>query len=154
MIKETLILTVVQYYGVQTTGGTTTVTVTLGSSGPARAEVDEFSGNATSGVFDVYNTNSGNSATASTTLSPANNGELIVACMVNTGGVTPSSGTVYALTSTSSSNLGVEYKLSGTTSETPSFTLTSNPWVIAASAYKVPGTSTVTSPTSLLMGIG
>lgn len=72
-----------QFYGVQTTGGTTSITANFsGSSVSKIVNLSEFSGNDTTNglTFDATTTGSGSSSSLScSTLTPAASGELVVA---------------------------------------------------------------------------
>lgn len=153
--------TMYQYYGVQVTGGATTVTVNLSASSTARADVDEFSGGqqTNASVFDVATSNtgaSGVSASLATPLAPANNGELISASLAPSVTVsTFVAGTNYTL-GVNQNNLASEYRLSGTTSETaPISWTTSANWILVAGAY-IPLASSVSVSVSYktLLGVG
>lgn len=129
-----------QYYGVQTNGGATTVTVSWVNSTAARIILDEFSGNATTNaaVFDKSATNTGTSTSGSGTLAPTSSGELISAGYLFGTAGTFTAGTDYTA-STANTNGSAEYRLSGTTSETmPASWTNSVSWVLVAGAYKKP----------------
>ena len=76
---------VYQAYGVQTTGGATTVTCTFSASTTGkRVVITEFSGNATTNAtaYDKDSNGSGTGTAASvTSFTPTNNGELISATL-------------------------------------------------------------------------
>lgn len=132
-----------QYYGVQVTGGATTITVNYSSGVGNRTFVNEFSGGKTTNVtvFDKSAENSGNGSSGSLSLSPTNSGELIVAFKAaNTGGtITHTAGTNYTLApdgTNGSISSAIEYRLSGTTSETAPITWNnSDLWTEVAGAY-------------------
>lgn len=135
-----------QFYGVQKTGGATTITVSWPGVLATRMIADEFSGGATTNatVFDVATSNFGSSTSGSGTLSPAASGELISAGYLLTSGGTFTAGTGYT-TSTTNTDGSAEYNLSGTTSETmPASWTNSANWVLVAGAYK-PSSSPVVS---------
>lgn len=145
-----------QYYGVQITGGATSVTVTLSSSATSRVIVDEFSGNASTNasVFDkatstTSSAGSATSATLSPPLTPTNSGELIaVGLMLNNNITSLTAGTNYVIANSNELNFGTEYRLSSTTSETaPISWTTSVPWTEVAGAY-IPSTLVTTTSTS------
>lgn len=116
------------FYGVQVTGGATTITVNLNFSSGVNVVVDEYSGGASTNatVFDVNATGTTASGTGLYTinLAPSATGKLIVAFLANNSGVNISSAASgYTLYSNASGyGLSSEYKLSGTTSELPGAT--------------------------------
>lgn len=134
-------ITVYQYYGVQTTGGATTLTVNLPSAQAIRICVEEFSGGLTTNatVFDKVATNLGGGAdtSASLTLAPSKAGELISVFLVTTGGGTFTAGSNYTI-GTQNTNGTSEYRLSSLTSETAPISWTSGTisgWAEIAGAY-------------------
>ncbi len=130
-------VTAFQFYGVQVTGGATQVTVSWTTSATLRATIDEFSGgmqtNAT--VFDKVATNNGTGTSASVTLAPTNNGELVVATInLNNGATSLVIGTNYL--AGTSGVATTEYRKVSTTSETaPLSWTTSVTWAEIAGAY-------------------
>lgn len=137
-----------QAYGVQVTGGVTTITVTKDNTLFIRVIADEFSGFTgggtinNAGVYDTRTTGTGTGTAVSvSTLTPAATGELIVSSMINDGsGALWTAGAGYTLYGTSSSNLmQTQYKLSSASSETAPATLSgSTNWYNVATAFKVP----------------
>lgn len=131
------------YYGVQTTAGATTVTVTVSGAATFRCFVSEFSGGATSNaaVFDKVATNTGSGVTASVTLSPSAPGNLIVANIGPNPSISSHTLTNANYTASIISTSVQYYRLSSTTSETaPVDFLPSAPWNLIASSFK-PSTS-------------
>lgn len=134
---------VYQAYGVQVTGGTTTITCHFsGTVTSKRCGADEFSGGATTNasVFDTQQSGTGSGLTLSvSTLTPANTGELIVASMsTHASNYTAGSGfTMYNGTNPVSTRS--EYKLSGGATETAPATVdgTSDSWCEIATAFKL-----------------
>lgn len=139
-----------QAYGVQITGGVTSITVTFNAADVGiQAGADEYAGgkktNAT--VFDKYGTNDGTGTSQSVgALSPANgSGELIVATLSNGfGGTTPTitAGTSYTESVTGTTSPGGkpfvwgEYRLDSTSSETaPASSSVSMSWAEIAVMY-------------------
>lgn len=144
--------TVTMAYGVQTTGGATSITITFGGQDLAkRCGADEYhssngplTSNAT--TFDVESTGTGvGTAGAVTTFNPATSGELIVGVMVRQQTSTWTAGTNYTLYGgAASSSARTQYRLSGTTSETAPFTLFSSVnWSAAAMAFIEPTPASV-----------
>jgi hypothetical protein len=143
-------------YGVQTTGGATTVTAaTPGGTASKRCFAVEFSGNASSNAaaFDTYTTGSGTTETSLSvsTLTPAASGELIVAFVSTQSSATGKSwtaGSGYTLYGGGSGNQTVrgEYKLSSGSSETAPITLNAagTSWVEVAAAFIPAGAPTPT----------
>jgi hypothetical protein len=134
-----------QYYGVQTSGGATSITVNLSSAQDLDIGVNEYAGGRTTNatVFDKAATNTGTGTSASVSLAPTSSGELIdTGAIIFNGTSNPVSGTGYVnggfdqTTHTAYTQL----KLSGTTSETAPATWTgSSAWGEIASAF-VPNT--------------
>lgn len=129
-----------QFYGVAQTGGATTITVNWTGSFFARIDMEEFSGNAPTNalVFDQGASNFGATATASSaTIKPSRVGELIVAGVDQNSTVTATTaGANYVLDNSGSGLLGVQHRLSGTTSETAPMTwTTSSSWEEVVGAY-------------------
>lgn len=125
-------------YGVAVTGGATSVTASWTGVGNVRITVDEYSGgmqtNAT--VFDVANSGTGLAVTSSSvSLTPTNNGELIVGALSTSAGSSIVAGSGYTLANNNSSN-ATEYKLSGTTSESVAYSwTTSSAYAQCAAAF-------------------
>jgi len=132
-------------YGIQTTGGATSITIDMSSSGLRVAEAAIFSGfgNASNNtnVFDVRAEATGSSTTPSLSLSPSASGELIVASVMTLIGGTATAGTDYTLTKSANQRIQNEYRLSGTTSETAPMTTTATDWNEIAIAFKDGGSS-------------
>ncbi len=141
-----------QSYGVQTTGGTTSITVNFSASSATvkSTGAEEYSGGETTNaaIIDVRGSASATATSiTSSTITPAAAGELIVC----TGGVNASrtwtAGTGYTLyLGTNPNQLIAQYKLSGTTSEAPSMSISgagARIFIIAQSykAYTAPSTS-------------
>lgn len=143
-----------QAYGVQVTGGATTITVNLSSSTNIRAGADEYSGGKTTNatVFDATQTGTGNSTSLSTaTLTNASTGELIV----STGGLTTAAnwtqGSGYTLyNGTGSVTLRSQYKLSGASTETAPCTIdgSAQAWTEIVRSY-IPNTVAPTNKGSM-----
>lgn len=139
------------FYGVQVTSGVTTITLTMSGSVNSRASVAEFSGGAlTNGsVFDVAGTGTGTGTSyATSTFTPANSGELVVAGFARTNGIsTFSAGASYTLDDDGTLTNDLYYRLSATTSETaPGSGTASLNWVVNAAAFlQVTATPTPTS---------
>lgn len=124
-------------YGVQTTGGSTTFTATAdAASASMKFNIDEFSGGLTTNgsVFDIAGEATGNSTSPSATVTPTQSGNLIVVSLGhNTGSYTVPSG--FTIGSTQAS-CRMAYKLSGTTSESGTGTLSSsNTWAQATISF-------------------
>ena len=138
-------------YGVQTTGGATTVTAsTPGGTATKRCFAVEFSGGASTNaaVFDVSTKGSGTTETSLSvsTLTPAATGELIVAFVSTQSSATGKSwtaGSGYTLYGGGSGSQTVrgEYNLSSGSSETAPITLNAagTNWVEIAAAFKPSG---------------
>lgn len=132
-----------QYYGVQVTGGVTTVTIELSASTGCNAIVDEFSGGASTNVtvFDKASTGSGSSATSSsvTSFTPTADGSLISA-FINTDTSVSSftAGANYTLSQAAGGSKNAQYRLSSSGAETaPASWTTSSVWREVAGAYIV-----------------
>ncbi len=122
----------VQAYGVQTTGGVTTVTVTVGSATDFVVVVDEFSGlTGTPTNAENYDTVGSNGAggelytnpfALGTAITPVQSGCLISVLVMNLGAYTYTAGTGYTMYGTGIYSGGAYlrsmYKLSSSTSET------------------------------------
>lgn len=128
-------------YGVQVTGGVTTVTASFsGSSGTKRVNVDEYSGAGSTNAlaYDTHQTGTGTgTALATSTLTPSATGELIVAFGLSRNAVTWTAGSGYTIYS-GSGTIGIrsEYKLSGAASETAPITISSSQtWAEIAIAF-------------------
>lgn len=131
-----------QAYGVQVTGGATTITVTLSTSIAVRLGADEYSGTAASNaaVADQSSTGTGSgSSLAVSSFSPSATGLLIVACGNIAASPTWTAGSGYVLASGSGSvAMRSQYKLSGAASETaPMTTSLSTEWAEIARSYKL-----------------
>lgn len=116
-------ISIYQFYGVQVTGGATSITVSWTGGGSVAPIAEEFSGGATSNaaIFDKSSTGTGSAATsgAVTSFAPTNSGELIVSSIIFNAVISsPTAGTNYALGISSSTTKATEYRLNGTTSET------------------------------------
>lgn len=131
-----------QFYGVQVTGGATTITINKsGTVNTWRTTVDEFNGgnitNAT--VFDKSSaqTNAGTSSALSTPIAPTTAGELIVSGVsFLTAPGSPVVATGYTIGTLGAATAGSQYKLSGTTSETAGMTWTGGTtWSNIVSAF-------------------
>lgn len=139
-----------QYYGVQITGGATTVTVTLNISGTSRAVMDEYSGGASTNasVFDKSSIRVSSTMATSATVtsfSPTSAGELIVAgLMLSTAVTAITAGAGYIIANNVETTIGTQYNLSSSTTETAPISWTStSTWTELAGAY-IPATTTVT----------
>jgi hypothetical protein len=151
-------VSIVQSYAV-VASGVTSVTVTLstnvGPAGAAGVIVDEFSGNATSSVFDVSGTGSGTGTSlATSTFTPSVSGRLIVATIIgylaDIAGWTAGSGyTLYGQRDYSGYPImRTQYNLSGSTSETAPATvsyLVLDEWAEIATAFKQAGAVNTTN---------
>jgi hypothetical protein len=149
---------VYQAYGVQVTGGVTTVTVNFSVSTSARAGADEYSGGATTNaaIADAFLAGAKTTGTnVSTTLNPAANGELVVATIGLLAARTYTAGTNYTMyNGTGSVTIRSMYNLNATTSETAPCTLsTSTDWVEVTRAYKPLAASSSVKQLALL-GVG
>lgn len=127
-------------YGVQVSGGATTVTVNFSGATSGRFLVDEYSGNASTNAatFDVVGTGTGTgTSAAASTFTPAASGELIVAVMGRAAAAaTWTAGASYTLASTATLSHVTEYRLSSTTSETAPATISlSQTWGVLAVAF-------------------
>lgn len=128
--KFTAQRSVYQAYGMQITGGATSVSVAFSSTGTYHVGADEYSGfvaGATNtDVFDERSTGTEVGTDGAVEVSPAltpDTGELIVATVGNTTeGATWTAGSGYTLYNGSSNRLQSEYKLSSSTSETAPIT--------------------------------
>jgi hypothetical protein len=130
-----------QYYGVQTVNGTTSITITLGSSQDITAVANEYSGGNTTNatVFDTAVVSTGTGTSSSISLSPAKAGELIdTGVLIFSGGVSPVSGSNYTNGGFDQANhtAFTEFRLAGTTSEiAPASWTGSSAWGEIASAF-------------------
>lgn len=126
-------------YGVQTASATTiTITLTGGTIG-GWYFFSEFSGAAdtNAGVIDVESSATGTTITPSATISPSASGKLIVGFASVFNSATWTVGSGYTMVG-SNSRGRIEYKLSGTTSETVSFTATtSQAWGAFAKSFNI-----------------
>lgn len=146
-----------QIYGVQITGGATTVTTTISSSTTSRVVLDEFSGGASTNatVFDKSSTGTSGGASqlsaSVTSFSPIAAGELISAGIFLTTAVTAiTAGTGYVIANNVQTTIGTEYRLSSTTTETaPISWTTSSIWGEIAGAYKVASSPSIPPSTSI-----
>lgn len=129
---------VYQFYGVQVTGGATQVQLSWTGTSTVRAGATEFSGGQKSNaaVFDKAASATGTGTSASLSIAPTNEGELVVVgTHLNTGASAVVAGTNYILATTNAS-LSEEYRLKATTSETaPLSWTTSVGWAEVAGAY-------------------
>lgn len=129
---------VYQFYGVQITGGATQITINWTNSSTVRAGATEFSGGQKTNVavFDKVASNTGTGTSASSTLAPTTDGQLVVVgTHLNTGASAVVAGTNYILATTNTS-LSEEYRLKATTSETtPLSWTTSVAWAQIAGTY-------------------
>lgn len=146
-----------QAYGVQVTGGVTTVSVTPSASNTMRCGADEYSGGKTTNatVFDVTKTGTGTSTSlAVSTLTPAATGELIVGSYAVVGTPTWTNGTNYVLYSGGTTNTRSQYRLSSGASETAPVTISggSVAWNAIASAFIPLGASS--TKTLAALGVG
>jgi hypothetical protein len=139
-------------YGVQITGGATTITVTWGNNQFHRAGADEFhssNGALTSNAatFDTSSTGQGTIETsyAVTTMTPAANGELIVVLVKEAPTKATTAGSGYTLYNGTGTGQVSMYKLSGTTSETAPATVAtaSGNWGEIALAFIEPTPASV-----------
>lgn len=142
-------------YGVQITGGSTTFTATADAgSATMRLNIDEFSGGLTTNgsVFDMAGTATGTSTSPSASVTPTQSGNLIVVSLGhNTGSYTVPSG--FTLGS-SQASCRMAYKLSGTTSETGTGTLSSsNTWAQATLSFN-PDSAPPPSSLNVILLIG
>lgn len=132
--------TVYQFYGVATSGGSTTVTPSWTSSAALRVTVEQFSGGMSSNatVFDTTISTSafGTGTSSAASIAPTAAGELIVASIgLASGAASITVGSGYSF-GTSQISLTTEYKLSGTTSETAPLSWTNSlTWAEIAAAY-------------------
>ena len=136
-------------YGVQVTGGATTFTSTFATAVQAkRIQVDEYSGTASTNAsaFDVSNAGTGTgTAVASSAITPAATGELIIGWMAKASAGTFTAGSGYTLTSSAIGNTVAQYLLSGTSSETGPATISASMnWQEILLAFKAPATPTPT----------
>lgn len=142
-------------YGVQVTGGATTITAHFsGSSFAKRMHADEYNSSvgalvSNAAAFDVSTTGTGTSTTpAVSTLTPAATGELIVAVLRPQTSSTQTAGTGYTkYGGVVNGSLNTEYKLSGAATETAPWTLASSAaWAEIAAAFKEPTAGGVLVP--------
>lgn len=129
-----------QAYAIQSTGGATSVTVTVSANASINAIVNEYSGfssgNTNATAYDGVATGTGTSTSLSTsTLTPTASGSLIVCTMrANGGSLAAGSGyTAYGIIGTIT---GMQYKLSSGASETCPATAASGDWGIIGMAFK------------------
>lgn len=144
--------TVTQYqvYGVQITGGATTLTVNFSGSVSFRIGADEYSGAATSNatVVDQSATNTATGTTMNLTLNPSAGGKLVVVTLQTASIGTFTAGTNYTLylNSGSAQTLVSMYRLSSSTSETcPATNSTSGTWSEMARSYNPSASPAITS---------
>jgi hypothetical protein len=138
-------------YGVQTTGGTTTVTLTFSAAGSKRTGADEYHSSngslaSNAAAFDATTSGTGTgTAAATSTLTPAATGELIIGATAVGVAATMTAGTGFtAYSGGGSTAVTSEYKLSGAATETAPMTIsTSAAWVDIAAAFKEPSVSLV-----------
>ena len=130
------------FYGVQVTGGVTTITANKSGSVFSRMTIIEFSGNGTTNAstFDTEKTGTGAGTDLSvSTLTPAASGELIVSFGLLNNFLTWTAGAGYTLENQANpEQLKGQYKLSGTTSETAPMKVVSDSfgWGEHAKAFK------------------
>lgn len=141
-----------QYYGVQVTGGATTVTVNLSGSIAVRVDVDEFNGGALTNAAIFDNSSSGNGTGTSATVTSFNIarvGALISASVSPVSTITtPVAGANYTL-GQNQANLPSQYRLSSSTSETAPISWTnSSQWAEVAASY-LPLTTTTSKANSV-----
>jgi len=134
-----------QAYGVQTTGGATSITVTISGSATTLACIaDEYSGfaagNTNTTVNDGRQTGTGTGTSLSvSTLTPTATGRLIVASGIRMAdGNTFTAGTDYTEYGNSTGVYAAsEYRLSSASTETAPFTISSSgTWCEIANAFK------------------
>jgi len=131
-------------YGVQTTGGATTITANFtGSSATKRCFAGEFSGgeSTNAAVFDASATANGTSTTpAVASITTAASGELIIGAANTNGSPGWTAGSGFTQFGSTSGGLRGEYKLSGGASETCPWTLGSSvAWAAIGAAFKPSG---------------
>lgn len=137
-----------QGYGVQTSGGATTITVNFSGSVSHEVGADEFSGGATSNVavFDetLSAANSG-TALAVATLTPTQAGNLVVATLVTGSARNFTAGADYTLSLPATGvQVCSQYRLSATTSETAPATISSSTvWMEWATSFNPPPTTNI-----------
>ena len=136
-------------YGVQVTGGVTTFTTTYATAVQAkRIQVDEYSGTAStnSAAFDVTNSGTGTgTSVASSAITPAATGELIIGWMAKASAGTFTASGGYTLTSAATGNTVSEYLLSGSASETAPATISASmAWIDIVLAFKASAAPTNT----------
>lgn len=131
-----------QYYGVQVAGGVTAITVNFSGSVTYRVQASEFSGykktNAT--VFDkaASSTGGATSTSATNSISPTSEDQLIVNAFL-LGAVTSNQSNSAGYSSSITSNTQYQqYKLDGTTSETPGLTWTTQTNYIGLASTFIP----------------
>jgi hypothetical protein len=134
-------LAIYQIYGVQVTGGATSITVTYTNSG-GKVQVDEFSGGEPTNalIYDTRQSNTGTGTNLSVpTLTPAATGELMVATGGSGSGRTWTAGTNYTLNNgTTALRLKGQYRLSSASTETAPMSIDlSVDWAEIAHAYKL-----------------
>lgn len=129
-----------QWYGVQTTGGATSITINLDGADSIRVQIDESSGGQTTNaaVFDKATSSAGGGiagTSGSVSLSPTAAGELIAVGVALTSGGTFTAGSNYVIGS-QNTNGASQYRLNGTTSETAPITWQNSAlWIEVAGAY-------------------
>jgi len=136
-----------QAYGIQTTGGVTTVTITKSSTSGCRIVVNEFSGTATSSVYDNQSTGTGTGTScAVSSFSPGAAGKLVVASVVKASSAEAlTAGTSYTTYGTSNNITSAMYRLSSSTSETaPGSWTTSAAWGEIATSFNLAAAPTNT----------
>jgi len=127
-------------YGVQVTGGATTITANFtGSSATKRCFAGEFSGGASTNatVFDASATANGTSTTPAVgAITTAASGELIIGAANTNGSPGWTAGSGFTQFGSTSGGLRAEYKLSGGASETCPWTLGSSvAWAAIGAAF-------------------
>jgi hypothetical protein len=129
-----------QAYGVQTTGGATSVTITQSTGSGSSAIVNEYSGfaagNTNATVYDAGVTGTGTGTSISTsTLTPSSTGNLIV-CSIRAVGTGIAAGSGYTIYGTQGATHAMMYKLSSGSSETCPATCTSGDWGIIGMSFR------------------
>lgn len=137
------------FYGVQTAGGTTSITATVSSSTTLRIIGNEFSGAETTNAtaFDASTTGTGTGTAVSvSTLTPAASGELIVAFGFKDAFGAWTAGSGYTNYGANTQFFQSQYKLSGASTETAPWTISSANWGEIAAAFKLVATPSITTP--------
>lgn len=131
-----------QYYGVQVTGGATSITVTFDGSITSRVVADEFIGGRPTNttVFDASSTglsSGGQNASAVTAFPPTMRGELVAAGLgFGSGATAITAGAGYVMANNTQTVIASMYRLASSQSETaPATWTTSNAYTEVAGAY-------------------